>query len=118
MLSFIAVNAKSYMEFILNANCSMHAVNTITKPVTLIRELKLGDFQYLACSRTVSDRARIWTQKVWGQSPVLLTIMFPATILWESIALFLLFLSLHRGTLYTYFPLFSPYSDFPLVTKF
>lgn len=41
-LSFTIINVKPYMQFIINANCSTHGVDTILMPVLLIRELRLG----------------------------------------------------------------------------
>ena len=53
-LNFTIINVKTYMEFIINANCSTHGVDTILMPILLIRELRLAKFKYLACSHTAS----------------------------------------------------------------
>lgn len=52
--SFAIVNAKTHIEFITNANCLTHGVDTIIIPVLLIRELRPGEFKYVACSCTAS----------------------------------------------------------------
>lgn len=53
-LSLTLISTKIFMEFIMNSNCSTHGLDITIMPISLIRELRLGEFKYLAFSHTAT----------------------------------------------------------------
>ena len=50
-LNFTIINV---MEFITDASCSTHGIDTVLMPVLLIKELRLTEFKYVADNHTAS----------------------------------------------------------------
>lgn len=42
------------MEFITDASCSTHGIDTVLMPVLLIKELRPTEFKYIAYNHTAS----------------------------------------------------------------
>lgn len=54
--SNIALNVTvvNVMEFMTDASCSTHGMDTVLMPVLLIKELRLAGFKYIAYNHTAS----------------------------------------------------------------
>lgn len=60
------------MEFIRNAYCSTHGVDSIIIPVLLISKQRFGEFKNIACIHTVSEcQSQTLDTEVWLQSSTL-----------------------------------------------